>query len=135
MSDTHSSYARSDSFARSDAVPDHGLDEISATADWALAEKEQHRGTDFLLNRAFVEGVDPSLVEGLLAALRDVGREFHQHGREATRVALAARLDTIGLSVHPVELDKFAEEISRSEWVDAHSGALPSSRTSPVDRR
>lgn len=106
-------------------VPDLRLNEISATADWVLAEREQHRGTDFKLNRAFVDGVDPSVVEALLATLRDVGREFHQHDRAGTKDALAARLDAMGLILNPVELDRFVEEISRSEWVGAHSDAVP----------
>ena len=120
MSNTHSIDTYSRDAARAQRV-DPGMDEISATADWALATKDQHRGTVFRLNRPFVEATDPAVVKAFLSALKEVGLACHQHGRKYVRAALGKRLDAIGLRLYPAEFDKFVDEISRAEWVGART--------------
>lgn len=87
-------------------------------SDWpARAERERHRGTHFELNPRFVEDIGQEKAHAFLAVLRDVGTRMHQHPRSEISDELSRRFSGLGLAVAPVELDSFADEISRSEWV------------------
>lgn len=86
--------------------------------DWpARAERERHRGTHFTLNPGFVEDIGEAKAREFLNILNEVGAHMHQHPRAEISTELGRRFDSLGVSLAPVELDSFADEISRSERV------------------
>lgn len=88
------------------------------SSEWpARAEQERHRGTHFELNPRFVDDVGREKADAFLAILRDVGTRMHQHPRSEIGDELSQRFAGLGIAVAPAELDAFADEIARSEWV------------------
>lgn len=90
--------------------------------DSGVAERIRHVGTDFHLNAPFVTSVGGVKAEAFRATLQDVGTTMHHRTRAEIRRVLADRMAEIDVTVHPVELEKFADEIARSDWVAAHVG-------------
>ncbi len=75
--------------------------------------------TDFHLNPAFVEEVGPERAEAFRQVLASIGTEYRHHRVSEIRAALTAAIARIGVAVSPVEIDKFADEIARSDNVTA----------------
>lgn len=73
----------------------------------------------FFLNASFVESVGEDAAQAFQEVLIDVGRRLHQHSRATIVTELRDRMGAIGLTPHPVELDRFADEIARADWVRA----------------
>lgn len=79
-----------------------------------------HRGLEVVLNAAFVDEVGRRRAEELCDLLEDLGRLTH-HRREEIRTEMVTRLAEIGLGICPVEVERFADEVSRSDWVRARA--------------
>ena len=88
--------------------------------DWEDALRRHFMGTDIQLNSVFVEQVGTATALRFRDALIRVGTRCRHHERGEIRAALAAAFAQIGVEVGPVELEKYADEISRSEAVTAH---------------
>lgn len=87
--------------------------------DWARAERERYRGVRFFLNASFVKAVGEDTAQAFQEVLIDVGRRLHHHPRAEIASELRERMGAIGLTPPPVELEKFADEIARADWVQA----------------
>ncbi len=72
-------------------------------------------GADFHLNDGFVAAVGEEKAERFLQVLRETADAYPHHGREEIKAEISRRLDAIDVRVSDVELDSFADTISRSE--------------------
>lgn len=88
--------------------------------DWENAIRRHFMGTDIQLNSVFVAQVGTETAQRFRDALIRVGTRFRHHERGEIRAALAAAFAQVGVEVGPVELEKYADAISRSEGVTAH---------------
>ncbi|MCB1253156.1 MAG: hypothetical protein M9891_06515 [Austwickia sp.] len=74
-----------------------------------------HIVTDFILNAAYVEAVGEPLARRTLEVLVHVAQECIGRERGVIEERLRERLTAIGVRLSDVELDSFADEISRSD--------------------
>lgn len=79
-------------------------------------------GSEITLNAVFVEEVGLQKAEEFCSALEEMGGLTH-HGRNEIRTELMKRIDQIGLALCPVELERFVDEVARTEWIHARIGA------------
>lgn len=91
-------------------------------ADGDQPDGPMSMGSEITLNAVFVESVGAQQAEALAAALEEVGRLTH-HSRDEIRTELVSRIERLGLRLCPVELGRFVDEVSRSEWVHVRLGA------------
>ncbi len=99
--------------------PPHPPEPATEWIDWTRAERERHRGVHFFLNASFVKAVGEDTAQAFQGILIDVGRRLHQHSRASIAQELRDQMGALGLRPHPVELEKFADEIARADWVRA----------------
>ncbi|MDO5697783.1 MAG: hypothetical protein Q4G51_07390 [Dermatophilus congolensis] len=89
--------------------------------DFVAAERARHIGTEFHLNSVFVESIGHERAELFVETLRQVGARCTHHTRDEVHQVLARALDDIDVRISDVELDSFADEISRSNAVTVHT--------------
>lgn len=97
--------------------------DLELWSDYAEGERTSHRGTDFHLNPVFVADVGQERAEAFRDALISIGTAHRHRPMAEIRQALEQAFARLGIPVHPVELDKFADEIARSDDVTAHIAA------------
>lgn len=88
--------------------------------DWEDALRRHVMSTDIQLNSVFVEQVGAETATRFRDAIIRIGTRCRHHERAEIRTELAAAFAQLGVEVGPVELDSYADEISRSEGVTAH---------------
>ncbi len=98
-------------------------EDLELWSDYAEGERTSHRGTDFHLNPVFVAEVGQERAEAFRDTLISVGTTYRHHPRHEIQQALEQAIARLRIAIHPVELDKFADEIARSDAVTAHIAA------------
>lgn len=84
--------------------------------------REAHPRTNVVLNTPFVHEIGQAKAEQMVAVISDVGARLGHHPRSEIVEELRAGFLRIGVSPAKVEVERFAEEIARSDRTEAHLG-------------
>lgn len=91
-------------------------------ADGVVRDGSIEVGTEIVLNAVFVQEVGTAKADEFCRVLEGMGRLNH-HGRDEIRDELTSRIDEIGVTICPVEIERFVDEIARTAWVHTRVAA------------
>ncbi len=84
--------------------------------------RESHPATSVVLNTPFVHQVGREKAEQMVAVINDVGGRLGHHPRSEIVEDLRAGFLRLGVNPPKVEVERFAEEIARSDRTEARFG-------------